>query len=125
MQDFTKKINTINQLTNYFENVLGIKSFLLSENVSDNSVTNVSKPLISIQDFSNYSTSEVELTKKILAAVGLLLENVTVVEIETPNCILRFVDQPQNEFQIYSPRLLLQKPEFKKIAWDKLKNIME
>lgn len=118
MQDFTQEKNN---LINYFENVLGIKKIFLSEK---NSVTIDSKPLIFVQDFSNYSVAEIDLTKKILAAVGLQLEEVSIVENEMANCILGFSDHPSNEVQIYSPRLLLRKPELKKIAWDKLKNLV-
>lgn len=106
------------QFTNYFENVLGIKHVLLVE--KDYGIIN-SKPFIFIQNFSKYSVAEIELTKKILGAVGLQIENVTVVEESSVNCILQFSDQPENEIQIFSPRTLLQKPELKKVAWDQLK----
>ncbi len=107
------------ELLNYFENVLGIKKVLVSETNS----TPVSKPLIFIENFKSYSELEIDLTKKILVAVGLILENVEVVEIEKVDCLISFKDQPLAEQDIYSPRVLQQKPELKKLAWEKLKAI--
>lgn len=104
-------------LIRYFENVLGVKSFLRLDAVS----TKKAWPSIYIEDFKKYSGEERALTEKILAAVGITIDTVHVVENEDIVTLLTFKDQPQKESEIFSPRILLQKPELKKMAWEKLK----
>ena len=106
-------------LINYFENVLGIKNFLRSDFIS----TNFSKPLIFIENFKSYTPDEISLAEKILAAIGLTFESSSIVETVQSACLIVFKDQPAGAFEIYSPRILLQKPELKKQAWEKLKSL--
>lgn len=107
------------EIINYFENVLGIKNFLRSDVVS----TNFSKPLIFIENFKSYTPDEIELAGKILMAVGLTFDSANVVDVVQSACLIVFKDQPIEATEIFSPRILLQKPEFKKSAWEKLKSL--
>ena len=107
------------EIINYFENVLGIKSILRSDSVS----TNFYKPLIFIENFKSYSPQERELAEKILAAVGLTFDTATIVDVVQSACFIIFKDGPIEANEIFSPRVLLQKPELKKTAWEKLKNL--
>lgn len=108
-------------LINYFENVLGIKKILFSPPAFTNAV----KPVIFIENFNSYTTAEIELTKKVLAAISLDISQIEIIseKSDEESFVLTFKDHPTADHEIHSPRTLQIKPELKKIAWEKLKSL--
>ena len=108
-------------IINYFENVLGIKKVLYSPST----FTSAGKPAVFIENFNSYTTAEIELTKKILAAVSLDILEIEIKSEADPSesFVLVFKDQPDTDREIHSPRTLRIKPELKKTAWEKLKTL--
>ena len=108
-------------IINYFENVLGIRKILFSPDA----FTNSAQPVVFIENFNSYTSVEIELTKKILAAVSLDISQIEIKSDRAPADVfmLTFKDEPSSELEIYSPRTLQVKPELKKLAWDKLKSL--
>jgi hypothetical protein len=84
-----------------------------------------------IEDYINYNAPESELLLKMIAAMKIESHrykifdlNEAVSETQKTKYTIYFVDTPQSVEQTYSPRALLKNPNYKKVTWDFLKNVM-
>ena len=118
----------------YVRNVLGVKS-IFSNSVLPEAPVEI--PLVVyVQDYRSYSTTETDLLHKMLAAVKISAENIQFFDLsENVNAVsqmtIYLTDEMKpgrtlaaNEIHTYSARQLLQKPAFKKAAWDELQKVL-
>ncbi len=112
----------------YVEKVLGVKSLLLDQ------VTQTDL-LFCIQNLATYSEAEKELLHKMISAIKLDSEQTKCCDLSQRNqfqarLAMLLIDDwaPQNTLNsdilsAFSPRILLKKPELKKLAWAELQKI--
>lgn len=81
-----------------------------------------------ILGYDSYTNAEHELLQKMISAMKLSSDQFFLTDINNINTFhinskiqIYFVDEPASDEQTYSPRVLLKKPELKKITWDFLK----
>ena len=112
----------------YVENVLGVKSIMLSpkQNIP---------LLIAVENYTDYSTDENELLQKMIAALKVDSKNISLVDLTEeggfqPEFTLFLMNQPhdkqaaENSVTTFSPRALLKKAELKKSAWSDLQKVI-
>ena len=112
----------------YVENVLGVKSILLSpkQNIP---------LLIAVENYTDYSPDENELLQKMIAALKVDSKNISLVDLTEeggfqPEFTLFLMIQPhdkqaaENSVTTFSPRALLKKTELKKSAWSDLQKVI-
>ena len=112
----------------YVENVLGVKSILLSpkQNIP---------LLIAVENYTDYSPDENELLQKMIAALKVDSKNISLVDLTEeggfqPEFTLFLMIQPhdkqaaENSVTTFSPRALLKKAELKKNAWSDLQKVI-
>jgi hypothetical protein len=121
----------------YLENVLGIKTILQPKDLADKSAFAVTELLFVVQDYASYSAEELDLLSKMIAAVKVDPSRLKVCDLrEAQNfqtqCLVIFQDQTQTPpiqailcIQTFSPRVLLKKPELKKVAWTELQKVLQ
>jgi len=123
----------------YVENVLGIKQVLLDRvqnaevNEDPEDVTEV-RLVISVQDLNKYLDSEKELLFKMISALQLKPEAYVVIDQSArakykAGFELYLNDDPDDQAQLavetYSPRVLIQRPDLKRMAWAKMQALMQ
>ncbi len=122
-------------LSHYLEKTLGVQQIVSAE--TDNQILNQkSEELLKadqiidlgffIEGYETYSLEENELLSKIILAMKLNPDQFQILNLNEKNNIkskvqVYFVDHPKNDFETFSARTLLKKPEFKKQTWDYLK----
>lgn len=122
----------------YLENVLGIKTILQSRQAgSENKENEATELLFAVQDYLTYTAEESDLLSKMIAAVKVDPSRLKVCDSNQLNnykfqCLVLFQDQIQNftnqavlTVQTFSPRVLLKKPELKKVAWTELQKVLQ
>ncbi|MBC7458741.1 MAG: hypothetical protein H7235_10705 [Bdellovibrionaceae bacterium] len=120
----------LNQYLTFLNQTLGVKSIVFNsaENASTTKNDTI-KYFIYVENLSTYSTDESTLLEKMMGALkldpiefGLFDLNQNEASNDSQlglKIILR--DQPKEKGETFSPRILLQKPEMKRKAWDDLK----
>lgn len=122
----------------YLENVLGIKTILQSRDVdTKEAAISVTELLFAVQDYVNYSAEESDLLSKMIAAVKVDPSRLKVCDLQQVKnfevkCLVIFQDQTQLApiraplvVHTFSPRVLLKKPELKKVAWTELQKVLQ
>lgn len=121
----------------YLENVLGIKTILQSQTPDSKQTPKNTELLFAVQDYSNYSAEESDLLSKMIAAVKVDPSRLKVCDLQDARnfqteCLVVFQDQNQTApilasltVQTFSPRVLLKKPELKKVAWTELQKVLQ
>ena len=116
----------------YVENVLGVKSVILS---SSTAVDETHLLLICVESYADYASDEKDLLAKMIAALKIDLEKIKVVSLSEnqkfkSEYLIYFVDKAEKKFEdtnsitTFSPRALLKKPELKKTAWAELQKVI-
>lgn len=113
-------------VSHYLEKTLGITQIL--------NQFETQKPQVDlgffIEDYLNYTEPELDQLQKIILAMKLNPHQIRCFDLQdlnanhTAQMTVRFVDDPQNPNETYSPARLLKNPEFKKATWDFLKSIL-
>ena len=123
----------------YLENVLGIKTIL---DHSPAPLFAKTELLICVENYQTYGRAEIDLLQKMVAALKVdaartiiadlkqqsqIAKRVTIVFKDQPGGFQPGVFQPEGELtvQTYSPRVLVQKPQLKKIAWTELQKVLQ
>ncbi len=132
-----KKTQYLNDyLSHYLEKTLGVQQIVSAE--TDNQILNQFQQEKSletdlgffIEGYETYSPEENELLSKIILAMKLNSDQFQIFNLSEKNNIKQnykfkiqvyFMDHPKNDFETFSARTLLKKPEFKKQTWDYLK----
>lgn len=122
----------------YLENVLGIKTILQTRDGSTQSTgITVTDLLFAVQDYASYSAEESDLLSKMIAAVKVDPSRLKVCDLQEAKsfqaqCLVVFQDQTQSApiqagltVFTFSPRVLLKKPELKKVAWTELQKVLQ
>lgn len=127
----------------YLENVLGIKTILQPREVDV--VSSIATELLfGVQGYKTYSAEEIDLLSKMIAAVKVDSARLKVCDLQEAKkyqaeCLVIFQDDVlvnssrsnQQAFdvkltvQTFSPRVLLKKPELKKMAWTELQKVLQ
>lgn len=120
----------------YVENVLGVKSILLTAIPKTENQIQV-ELLFCVQNYKSYSTEEFDLLQKMIAAVKVDPSRLMVCDLAEATkfevkALVVFQDETQVDpvkaqltVKTYSPRLLLKKSELKKQAWTELQKILQ
>ena len=120
----------LNQYITFLNEALGVQTILLApaENTSTIKKQTI-KYFIYVENLNNYTAEESALLEKMIGALKLdlttfgvfdLNENLTKHNSESGLKVI-LKDQPKENGEIYSPRILLAQPELKRTAWDDLK----
>lgn len=121
----------------YLENVLGIKSILLSQMIEEGASIIATELLFCVQNFQTYTEAETDLLSKMIAAVKVDPSRLKICDLQNANqfdtnCLVVFQDEAQAPpikasltIQTFSPRLLIKKPELKKQAWTELQKVLQ
>ncbi len=122
----------------YLENVLGIKTILQSRDVETKQpAITTTELLFAVQDYAGYSAEESDLLSKMIAAVKVDPSRLKVCDLQEAKifqaqCLVVFQDQTQSApiqaaltVHTFSPRVLLKKPDLKKVAWTELQKVLQ
>lgn len=112
----------------YVENVLGVKSILLSPKQDI-------PLLVAVENFYDYNQVENELLQKMIASLKVEFKNLAIAELSDeelfqPEFTLVLMNQPyekqavKNSVITFSPRALLKNAELKKNAWSDLQKVI-
>ena len=120
----------------YLENVLGIKS-IIQDSIAGLQQSRKTDLLFCVENYGSYDAIEMDLLQKMIAAVKIDPARLKICDVKEKNqfemkaCVL-FLDQMNTVesekylvVQTHSPRVLLKKPELKKIAWNELQKIVK
>lgn len=118
---------------NYVIDVLGVREILLDGHTME---AHEQIPLlVLVQNYATYNEEEKELLVKMIGAMKIEPQKMAVTDlsqltVDSYQYALYLCDEisdvsrPANEIQTYSPRVLLQKPELKKVAWSALQKMI-
>lgn len=112
----------------YVENVLGVKSIMLSPKQN-------TTLLVAVESLTTYSAEEHDLLGKMVGALKIDSAKISIVDLAEaqnfqPEFFICFQNQPvekapvKNTMTTFSPRTLLKKPELKKNAWNDLQKFL-
>jgi hypothetical protein len=126
-----------NNYFDYLENVLGIKSLVYASMGSQDDILKTTEMLICVENYMSYQEEEIELLQKMITALKVDPAHIMICDLsdkddyEMKVCVI-FQDEPvystSERFllvQTYSPRILLKKPELKKVAWNELQKVIQ
>ena len=118
----------------YLENVLGIKTIL---DHSPAPLFAKTELLICVENYQTYGPAEIDLLQRMAAALKVDAARMLIADLKQQSQIEKRVTivfkdqpggfQPEGELtvQTYSPRVLVQRPELKKIAWTELQKVLQ
>jgi hypothetical protein len=119
----------LNQYLSFLNETLGVQTIVLTaaENASKTSHATI-KYFIYVEHLSTYSIEESTLLEKMIGALkldtiefGVFNLNKNVLINNTGELKIILCDEPKQNGETYSPRVLLIQPELKRKAWDDLK----
>ena len=127
--------NTVHYLNHYLEKTLGVSQIVAAQAATSqilNQFTGImpeSDLGFFFEDYDQYSDSEKELTRKIIQAMKLELNQYLISDLNKKNDFknriqIYFCHKPTQINETYSPRALLLNPELKKKTWDFIQNQM-
>lgn len=121
----------LNNYLKYLIETLGVKN-IFDFNAPDAEEKQLSldkKYLFFIEDLSTYNRDELDLLNKMISAMKINPDDYAIfdfkaIESNQTQFKISFKNNPVDKNDIYSPRVLLQNPQFKKKAWDDIKRIL-
>lgn len=115
----------------YVSQVLGVKNIFISPGESLDSVP----LLIVVENLAAYSAEEKELLDKMVTALKQDPSQIKIADMASEpkinfEFVVRFVSSPQpnaneNQLNVFSPQVLLNKPELKKQVWSDMQNVIK
>lgn len=120
----------LNQYVTFLTETLGIQSILtVDAKISGTEVTEIVKVLFAVEDLETYQKDELELLNKMIGALKLnesdfKMSRLLDLEKNPAQQIIIFKNKPVQSNEVYSARVLLKQPDFKRKAWDDLKRLL-